>query len=40
MYVLMVADPHAARHDQGHNAALHTIYRSLGDYAPRTKRCP
>ncbi len=29
--VLMVADANAARRDQDHNAALHTIYRSFGD---------
>ncbi|WP_274918216.1 isochorismatase family cysteine hydrolase [Streptomyces sp. WZ-12] len=29
--VLMVADANAARRDQEHNAALHTIYRSFGD---------
>ncbi|MER6378504.1 isochorismatase family cysteine hydrolase [Streptomyces sp. NPDC001250] len=29
--VLMIADANAARRDQDHNAALHTIYRSFGD---------
>ncbi|MFE2540537.1 isochorismatase family protein [Actinacidiphila glaucinigra] len=29
--VVMVADANAARRDQDHNAALHTIYRSFGD---------
>ncbi|MFD7814722.1 isochorismatase family protein [Streptomyces sp. NPDC059785] len=29
--VLMVADANAARRDQDHNAALHTVYRSFGD---------
>lgn len=29
--VIMVADANAARRDQDHNAALHTIYRSFGD---------
>jgi nicotinamidase-related amidase len=29
--VIMVADGNAARRDQDHNAALHTIYRTFGD---------
>ncbi|MFE0583104.1 MULTISPECIES: isochorismatase family cysteine hydrolase [unclassified Streptomyces] len=29
--VVMVADANAARRDQDHNAALHTVYRSFGD---------
>lgn len=29
--VIMAADANAARRDQDHNAALHTIYRSFGD---------
>ncbi|MFD3746504.1 isochorismatase family protein [Nocardia sp. NPDC058633] len=32
--VIMVADANAARRDQDHNAALHTIYRSFGDVRP------
>ncbi|MFE0462430.1 isochorismatase family protein [Kitasatospora sp. NPDC058965] len=28
---LMIADANAARRDQDHNAALHTVYRSFGD---------
>jgi nicotinamidase-related amidase len=32
--VIMVADANAARCDQDHNAALHTIYRSFGDVRP------
>lgn len=39
MHVLMAADANVARPDQDHNAALHTIYRSIGDYAPQAKRC-
>lgn len=29
--VIMVADANAARRDQDHNAALHTVYRTFGD---------
>ncbi|MFJ9855822.1 hypothetical protein [Streptomyces sp. NPDC101150] len=29
-----VADAHAARRDEDHNAALHTIYRTFGDARP------
>ncbi|MFD6397487.1 isochorismatase family protein [Nocardia sp. NPDC060249] len=32
--VILVADANAARRDQDHNAALHTIYRSFGDVRP------
>lgn len=32
--VIMVADGNAARRDDEHNAALHTIYRSFGDVRP------
>ena len=30
----MVADANAARRDEDHNAALHTVYRSFGDVRP------
>ena len=32
--VIMVADANAARRDQDHNAALHTVYRTFGDVRP------
>ncbi len=32
--VVMVADANAARRDEDHNAALHTIYRTFGDVRP------
>ncbi|MEV4156875.1 isochorismatase family protein [Nocardia salmonicida] len=35
--VFLVADANAARRDQDHNAALHTIYRSFGDGRPTSE---